>query len=142
MKEDTKEKSNTEYGELIVNPFFITDPELCEIFKKSLPPKDAYFFFPKDKDVIELHKRKHEKNVRRIYVNVPYLDYEQKWLDEYKKIIDKHPENKLPNFWNDGLNLTFIYSTECKLEKSYQRMIDYFAWYKKSFPLNICFKCL
>ena len=137
MKEDTKEKSNTEYGELIVNPFFITDPELCEIFKKSLPPKDAYFFFPKDKDVIELHKRKHEKNVRRIFINVPYLDYEQKWLDEYKKIIDKHPENKLPNFWNDGLNLTFIYSTECKLEKSYQRMLDYFAWYKKSFPLNI-----
>ena len=137
MKEESTKEYKTQYGEIIVDPFFIKDPELYEIFQKSLPPREAYYFFPKDKDVIELHKKKPQKNVRRIFINVPYLEYEQKWLDEYKKIIDKHPENKLPNFWNDGLNLTFIYSTECKLEKSYQRMLDYFAWYKKSFPLNI-----
>ena len=137
MKEEPTKEYKTQYGEIIVDPFFIKDPELYEIFQKSLPPREAYYFFPKDKDVIELHKKKPQKNVRRIFINVPYLEYEQKWLDEYKKIIDKHPENKLPDFWNDGLNLTFIYSTECKLEKSYQRMLDYFAWYKKSFPLNI-----
>ena len=137
MKEESTKEYKTQYGEIIVDPFFIKDPELYEIFQKSLPPREAYYFFPKDKDVIELHKKKPQKNVRRIFINVPYLEYEQKWLDEYKKIIDKHPENKLPDFWNDGLNLTFIYSTECKLEKSYQRMLDYFAWYKKSFPLNI-----
>ena len=137
MIKATNLQYNTQYGEIIKEPFFLQDPELLEIFKRSIPPKEAYYFFPKDKDVIELHKKKPQKNVRRIFINVPYLEYEQKWLDEYKKIIDKHPENKLPDFWNDGLNLTFIYSTECKLEKSYQRMLDYFAWYKKSFPLNI-----
>ena len=43
----------------------------------------------------------------------------------------------MPDFWNDGLNLAYIYSTECKLEKSYKRMAEYFEWYKKNFPLNI-----
>ena len=137
MIKATNEQYNTQYGEIIKEAFFIQDPELFEIFKKGLPPEEAYYFFPKDKDVIELHKKKPQKNVRRIFINVPYLEYEQKWLDEYKKIIDKHPENIIPYYWNDGLNLTFIYSTGCKLEKSYKRMIEYFAWYKKSFPLNI-----
>ena len=137
MIKATNLQYNTQYGEIIKEPFFLQDPELLEIFKRSIPPKEAYYFFPKDNDVIELHKKKPEKNVRRIFLNVPYLEYEQKWLDEYKKIIDKHPENIIPYFWNDGLNLTFIYSTGCKLEKSYKRMIEYFAWYKKSFPLNI-----
>ena len=137
MIKATNLQYNTQYGEILKEPFFLQDPELLEIFKRSIPPKEAYYFFPKDNDVIELHKKKPEKNVRRIFLNVPYLEYEQKWLDEYKKIIDKHPENIIPYFWNDGLNLTFIYSTGCKLEKSYKRMIEYFAWYKKSFPLNI-----
>ena len=128
---------NEQYGNIITDPYFIKDPELYEIFKKSIPPKEAYYFFPKGNDVIELHKKKPEKNIRRIFINVPYLEVEQKWLESYKEIIAKHPETKLPDFWNDGLNLAYIYSTECKLEKSYQRMIEYFQWYKKYFPLNI-----
>jgi len=43
----------------------------------------------------------------------------------------------LPEYWNDGLNLAYIYSVECKLDKAYERMINYFKWYKSFFPLNI-----
>ena len=83
------------------------------------------------------HKWRPEKNVRRIFVNVPLLDVEKKWLEDFKKILAKHPETKLPDYWNDGLNLAFIYATECRLEKSYKRMVEYFNWYKQYFPINI-----
>ena len=128
---------NTQYGDLLVDSFFIKDPNLYEIFKKGLPPKEAYLYFPKGKEVIDLHDKKPEKNNRRIFVNVPYLEIEKIWLKAYKEIIEKHPENKLPEYWNDGLNLAYIYSVECKLDKAYKRMIDYFKWYKGFFPLNI-----
>ena len=109
---------NTQYGELLVDSFFIKDPNLYEIFKKGLPPKEAYLYFPKGKEVIDLHDKKPEKNNRRIFVNVPYLEIEKIWLKAYKEIIEKHPENKLPEYWNDGLNLAYIYSVECKLDKA------------------------
>ena len=137
MIKSPNEEYNTQYGEIITNPFFIKDPELFEIFKRGIPPKEAYYFFPKGKDVLEEHNKKPEKNLRRIFINVPFLEIENKWLDKYKEIIAKHPENKLPDYWNDGLNLAYIYATECKLEQSYKRMIEYFKWYKSFFPLNI-----
>ena len=126
-----------QYGEIVVDPFFIKDPLLYEIFKKSLPPKEAYYYFPKGKEVIELHEKKPEKNNRRIFINVPFNKNEQDWLIQYKLIIASHPENKLPEYWNDGLNLAYIYSTECKLQKAYDRMINYFKWYNNFFPLNM-----
>lgn len=137
MIKSPNEEYNTQYGEIITNPFFIKDRELFEIFKRGIPPKEAYYFFPKGKDVLEEHNKKPEKNLRRIFINVPFLEIENKWLDKYKEIIAKHPENKLPDYWNDGLNLAYIYATECKLEQSYKRMIEYFKWYKSFFPLNI-----
>jgi hypothetical protein len=137
MIKTTNEEYNTQYGEIVSDPFFIKVPELYEIFKRGIPPKEAYYFFPKGNDVIEQHNKKPEKNLRRIFINVPFLEIEYKWLEKYKEIIAQHPENKLPDFWNDGLNLAYIYSTECKLEKSYKRMTDYFQWYKTNFPLNI-----
>ena len=114
---------NAQYGELLEYSFFIKDPILYEIFKKGIPPKEAYYYFPKGKEVIDLHKKKQEKNNRRIFINVPFLEIEYKWLEKYKEIIASNPQNKLPEFWHDGLNLAYIYSTECNLEKAYQRMI-------------------
>jgi hypothetical protein len=128
---------NVQYGDLLVDSFFIKDPDLFEIFKKGLPPKEAYYYFPKGKEIIDLHKKKPEKHNRRIFINVPFLEVENNWLEKFKEIIASHPENKLPEYWNDGLNLAYIYSVECKLDKAYERMINYFKWYKSFFPLNI-----
>lgn len=123
--------------EILVNSFFLSDPTLLELFKRSLPPKESYYYFPKGEEIIITNNKKPEKALRRIYINVPYTEREQKWLADFKIIIAKHPENRIPDYWNDGLNLAYIYSTECKLEKAYKRMIDYFKWYNDNFPMNI-----
>jgi hypothetical protein len=123
--------------DLLINQFFLNDPTLFELYKRSLPPKDAYYYFPKGEEIIIFNNKKPEKSLRRIYTNVPYTEKEQNWLVEFKTLIAKHPENKIPDYWNDGLNLAFVYSTECQIEKAYKRMIDYLKWYNDYFPMNI-----
>ena len=127
----------SKYREIAVNSFFINDPNFSEIFRRSLPPKEAYYYFPKGEEIVIFNKNKPQKTLRRIYNNVTFTQREIEWISEFKKIINSHPENKIPDFWNDGYNLAYIYSTECQLEKAYKRMIDYFKWYYQNFPMNI-----
>ena len=125
------------YKEIIADPFFLKDRTLLELFKRSLPPREAYYYFPKGEEIVIFNHKRPEKSLRRIHINVPYTNLENEWLSKFKLIIASHPENKLPYFWNDGLNLAYIYSTECKLDKAYIRMIEYFRWYEEHFPMYI-----
>ena len=119
----------------INDPYFLQTEELYERFLECLPPEESYLFFPKGEEIMIPHK-KPEKALRRIYYNTTYTDLEKKWLKELEQIINKHQENKLPDYWNTPLNLMFIYSENCKIEKAYNRMIEYIKWHDNFFPLN------
>ncbi len=119
------------------NPYYISDPELFKIYQKSLPPPEAYFYFPKGTEIIITNEEKPEKSLRRIFNNVQISDFEKKLLKEYKDLIYSHPENKLPEYWDDSFNLRFIHATECNLKKSYERMIKYINWFHNIFPMEI-----
>ena len=121
----------------IQDPFYFNDPNLFEIYKKCVPPREAYYYFPKGEEVMIPHKKKPEKALRRIHVNVPFTPLENQWISDFNEIIASHPENKLPDYWSDAINLRFIYSCECDLKKAYKRMIKYIEWYNNTFPLNI-----
>ena len=125
------------FRQIAVDPFYLKDPNLIELFKRSLPPREAYYYFPKGEEIVIFNKKKPEKSLRRIHINVPFSDLEKNWLVEFHKMINEHPENVFPDYWNDGLNLSYIYSTECNIEKAYKRLIDYFKWYNNHFPMNI-----
>ena len=119
------------------NPYYISDPELFKIYQKSLPPPEAYFYFPKGNEIILINEEKPEKSLRRIFNNVPINDFEKKLLKEYNELIYLHSENKLPEYWDDAFNLRFIHATECNLKKSYERMIKYINWFHNMFPMEI-----
>ena len=119
------------------NPYYISDPELFKIYQKSLPPPEAYFYFPKGNEIILINEEKPEKSLRRIFNNVEISDFENKLLKEYKELIYSHPENKLPEYWDDSFNLRFIHATECNIKKSYERMIKYINWFHSMFPMEI-----
>ena len=119
------------------NPYYISDPELFKIYQKSLPPPEAYLYFPKGEEVIVINALKPEKSLRRIFNNVPIYDFEQKLLIEFNDLINSHPECKLPDYWNDDINLRFIHATECDIKKSYERMIKYIDWFHNMFPMEI-----
>ena len=121
----------------IIEPYYISDPELFELYKKSIPPPEAYYYFPKGEEVIIPNEKKPEKAHRRIFSGFPYSDIEKKWIIELKNEIASHPEIKLPEYWNDSINLRFVYATECNIKKSCERLIKYLNWYRKIFPMTI-----
>ena len=121
----------------IINPYYISDPELYERYKKSIPPPEAFYYFPKGEEIIITNDKKPEKALRRIFLNVPYSDIEKRWIMEFKAEIQNNPEIKLPDHWNDSFNLRFVYATECNIKKSYERLVRYLKWHKNMFPMTI-----
>ena len=121
----------------IKDPYYFSNQELYELYLKSLPPPEAYLYFPKGEEIIIPNDKKPEKALRRIFVGVPYSEIEENWIKEYKAEISLHPEMVLPDYWNDAIHLRFIYATECNLKKSYERMEKYFKWKKTYFPMVI-----
>ena len=131
-KKDTKN-----FSQLIVDPYYCKDPKLYEIFKRCLPPKEAYYFFQKPEEIIVIDRKKPENSARRIFTNVPFTDFEKKWLKELKKIIDSHPDEVIPDEWDDGMSLGCIYSALGDIKFAYEIMLDYINWFENTFPMII-----
>ena len=119
------------------DPFYLNDPELKELFQKCKPPKEAYFYFPKGEEIIELNQKKPGSSYRKIYYDVPVLEHEKYYINKLKELINKHPEVKLPDFFDDELLLRFLYADDCELDKVFKRISKYIEWSNKTFPLNI-----
>ena len=41
--------------------FYLKDPQLFELYKRCLPPKEAYYYFPKGNEIIEYNEKKTKK---------------------------------------------------------------------------------
>ena len=119
------------------DPYYLKDPKLLEFYQKSLPPKEAYLYFPKGEEIIIYNTKKPQKNLRRVYYNTPYTPQETQWLNDFKTLLKNHPETQLPDFFGDYLLLAFIYATECKLEESYKRLLQYLKFSNETFPIVI-----
>ncbi len=132
FKRDTKS-----FSQLLTDPYYCKDPQLYEIFKKCLPPPEAYYYFPKPEDIITIDRKNPKDSIRKIFTNVPFTDFEQRWLKELKKVIDEHPDDEIPDGWNDGMSLGCIYSALCDIKFAYEIMRDYINWFEKTFPMNI-----
>ena len=130
-------KDSKNFSYLLTNPYYLKDPKLYEIFQKSLPPKEAYYYFPKGDDVITIDYKKYENSSRKIFTNVPFTSFEKKWLKEFNKIIEEKDDISIPPGWHDGLSLACIYSALGDLEFGYEIMCDYIKWWERTFPMNI-----
>ena len=117
------------------DPFYLKDPNIFELYKKCLPPKEAYYYFPKGEELIEFNAKKPQKSYRKLYHDVPFLDLEKKYIADYKALINKHPEVKVPSYIDDALFLRFIYADECDMEVSFKRLVKYLELINKTFPM-------
>ena len=120
----------------LVEPFYLKDPKLAELFEKCKPPKEAYFYFPKGEEIIELNRKKLNNSYRKIYYDVPILEHEKYNLNKIKEIINKN-QIKLPDFFDDELLLRFLYADNCEMDKVFKRLTKYITWSNKTFPLVI-----
>ena len=121
----------------IENPYYLDDPELTELYKNCLPPPESYLYFPKDQEILILNNKKPEKSLRRIFTNVPFTENEQKWLSEFITLIKSKPDSNTLLKIDNAVYLRFIYSTECNLNKAYNRLSKYVNWFTNMFPMKI-----
>ena len=119
------------------DPFYFKDPKLLELYKKCLPPREAYYYFPKGEDLIEINHKKPKKSYRKIYSDSPFFDNEKQYIAEFKQLLSQHPEVKIPSYMDDALLLRFIYADECKLEVVFKRFVKYIEWSNKTYPIVI-----
>ena len=131
-------KRDTKYfSQLLKNPYYTKDPKLFEIFQNCLPPREAYYYFPKPEDLIHIDKIKPQNSSRKIFTNVPFTDFEKNWLKKLNKIIDEKDEIILPMGWNEGQSLGCIYTALGNIDFAYEILCDYIEWFQKTFPMNI-----
>ena len=130
-------KDSKNFSYLLTNPYYLKDPKLYELFQKSLPPKEAYYYFPKGDDVITIDHKNPENSSRKIFTNVQFTSFEKKWLKKFNKIIEEKDDISIPPGWHDGLSLACIYSALGDLEFGYEIMCDYIKWWERTFPMNI-----
>ena len=130
-------KDSKNFSYLLTNPYYLKDPKLYELFQKSLPPKEAYYYFPKGDDVITIDNKNPENSSRKIFTNVQFTSFEKKWLKKFNKIIEEKDDISIPPGWHDGLSLACIYSALGDLEFGYEIMCDYIKWWERTFPMNI-----
>jgi hypothetical protein len=119
------------------DPYYFKDTNLYELYKKCLPPKEAYYYFPKDLELVEFNKKKPKKTYRTIYHNVPFAEHEIQYINEFKQFLTTKPEIKLPDYMDDALLLRYIYADECDYKEVYKRLVKYLEWANKTFPLII-----
>ena len=118
-------------------PFYLNDPKLLEIYNKSLPPKESYYYFPKGEEIMTLNPKKPIKSIRRIFYNLKYTEYVNKLCQELKEIIKSHTELKLPDYFDDYVILMFVYARGGDLNASYELIIEYLNFINKNFPFLI-----
>ena len=119
------------------DPFYLKDPKLLELYKRCLPPREAYYYYPKGEELIEFNKKKPKKTYRKIYSDTPFLDIEKQYIIDFKQLLSQHPEVQLPSYMDDALLLRFIYADECDYQVVFKRLVKYLEWSNKTFPIVI-----
>ena len=125
------------FAKELEDPFYLKDPKILEIYNKCLPPKEAYYYFPKGEEIIEFNAKKPNKSYKKIYHNIPYSDLDKQYISDFKQILSGHPELKIPEFIDDDVLLRFIYADECDYDKAFKRLVKYIDWSNKTFPIII-----
>ena len=89
------------------NEYYLYNKELLNNHLSSLPPIEAYLYFPKNEEQIIINPNNKEDIIRLIFNNVKYTSFEYKKLRNLYEEIRKNNNKKkeffqLPKYWNDS----------------------------------------
>jgi hypothetical protein len=113
--------------------------------KKARPPKDAYYYIPRETELVEFNENNPSKTLRKIFEGgVPFNYYEMIKLKELKKEIERYNLNakrksriNLPNNWKDSNSLRFLQGTGYNIPKTLEALIEHIEWRKNYLPGKI-----
>ena len=111
-------------------------------------PKEAYYYFPKESEIIEYDEKYQYKTLRRIFEGgLEYNSFEKTKLKELFDEIDKQNKNKnkkiiFPEDWKIYNSLRFLQAKQYDIFKCIDVISDHLIWRKENIPLNITDKAM
>lgn len=111
--------------------------------KRCKPPKEAYYFFPKGRDVIEWDPSFPKKTMRRIFEGgAEYNEFEKEILKEFQKELAEYCKKKkkiieFPPEWTEANTLRFIQGSSYNLQKAIDNLQLHFEWRKQTLPVKV-----
>ena len=118
---------------------------------KARPPKQAYLYFPKGNDIVEIDIKNPFKTLRRVFdFGKNYTSFE---LEKINGLLDYIKQNNektekegekvvLNHEWNNAWILRILQSHNYDLKITYSSLVSYLEWRKTYLPIkpsnNIC----
>jgi hypothetical protein len=115
---------------------------LTDRINQSKPPKNAYLYFPKGNDVIEVVTKDYKKSKRKIF-DIPELEYtyyEQEQLILFNHEFKKYSERfnfSLPDNWKVGDTLRFLQTLDFDFNKTCETLKDHIQWRSIHLPAKL-----
>jgi hypothetical protein len=105
----------------------------------SAPPENAYFFFPKDDDIIELDGGNSKRLNRKIFEGKDdFYPLERTKLIELKQLLSKEKESlNFPPDWQDHETLRFLQATGHDPAKTINLLKEHLTWKNGFFPITL-----
>jgi len=109
-------------------------------------PKEAFFYFPSDKEIIEYDNKNLNKLQRKIFEGrLEYICFEKAKLEELEIEIESYINNKknankkliLPREWREYNSLRFLQATSFDVKKTIEIIISHLEWRSEFLPPKI-----
>ena len=112
------------------------DPRYYRKYAHNVPPPEAYFYIPPDKDAVATNDK--TKSVRRVWYGWNNItDFERQGIKALKQFVESHkdyPRSKAPQL-SDRDWLKWIAANQFDVAKAGERVIKHFNW-KINIPRN------
>lgn len=112
------------------------------------PPKLAYFYLPKGRDVVEYDEKNQYKTTRRIFdAGVEFLSFEIEKLKELRSEIEMYNSKNVkklsfPPNWMENNTLRFLQATAYNHAKTIEYLIAHLEFREKTFPIRVSDKII
>lgn len=104
--------------------------------KNAKPPKQAYLYFPNERESVELDKTNPKKILRRIFEGgIKYTLFESENLDNFAIFVSKRSMT-FPSDWQRYNTLRFLQAYSFDYEKTLQNIKEHIDWRNKYIPVN------
>ena len=123
-----------------INNFLSNNKELKQRHDNHLLPIEAYLYFPKKEEQIQINPKDKKDILRLIFKNVEFIDYEKKKLKElYNNIKELNIKNKgfsFPLWWDDSESIRFLQASEFNIKKTITTISSQINWIENFYPLT------
>ncbi len=124
------------------NEYYLYNKELLNNHLSSLPPIEAYLYFPKNEEQIIINPNNKEDIIRLIFNNVKYTSFEYKKLRNLYEEIRKNNNKKkeffqLPKYWNDSESVRYLQASEFKISNTIKLIKETINFNENYYPFQI-----